>query len=278
LKSDSALCLDVARWLAGPDADSVEVLELPDEVERTEQAVELVVRSPDAEIALEHTLIESSPDQTQDGAHTVRLLEGLPQLAMQVLPAEGRYELGVYVGSARGFNTLGKQTLAREQLVTWIERVAPTLVDGSSRTAPHHMAFGKPPDTPFDVKLARWPYERMPEGQPNIARFTFSRFKPADLEGLRVVRVRKCLDDKLPKLLAHGPRRRTVLVLEDRDLALANSAVIHAAVRNAAIGIDKLPDTIVLVDTSAGVRVAYRIYDANAWTEQRSADRGLLPS
>jgi hypothetical protein len=62
-----------------------------------------------------------------------------------------------------------------------------------------------------------------------------ARFAPPDHEALRVERLTKAMNKKLPKLAAWKKEgARSVLVLEDRDIVLSNHALILDAARKGA--------------------------------------------
>jgi hypothetical protein len=72
---------------------------------------------------------------------------------------------------------------------------------------------------------------------------------PEDRDELRLDRVRRAVEEKMPKLLVEGSRgRRTVLVLEDGDWSLSNDLVVTSAARSAfeAMGASQ-PDALVLL-------------------------------
>jgi len=76
------------------------------------------------------------------------------------------------------------------------------------------------------------------------------RFAPPDLEHLRKVRLRKALNDKSPKLhAAKRPGTRTVLILENNDIALTNESVVSEVIKELSCEVPYMPDDIFLVGT-----------------------------
>ena len=77
------------------------------------------------------------------------------------------------------------------------------------------------------------------------------RFAPPDHETLRIGRMRAALAKKLPRLQGwKGTGARSVLLRENRDLALSNHIVILEAAEEALEGRYDRPDEIWLVDTT----------------------------
>lgn len=81
-------------------------------------------------------------------------------------------------------------------------------------------------------------------------RLLVGRFAPEPLESLRRTRLLKALNDKAPKL--HAEKRaetRTVLVLENGDIALTNEGLVSELIDELARQIAQMPDDIYLVGT-----------------------------
>jgi hypothetical protein len=81
-------------------------------------------------------------------------------------------------------------------------------------------------------------------------RLIAQRFAPPALEQLRKERLYKALDDKSPKL--HAAKRsgtRTVLVLENNDIALTNESVVSEMTKDLSCTVQYMPDDIFLVGT-----------------------------
>ena len=89
----------------------------------------------------------------------------------------------------------------------------------------------------------------MPE--PAKGRLLFTRFAPPNYEALRLNRIKTAMGRKLPKLGKwNADGARTVVVLENRDMALSNHGVIYDAVESALAGQADVPDEVWLVDTT----------------------------
>jgi hypothetical protein len=123
------------------------------------------------------------------------------------------------------------------------------------------------PGVPFLVELQRVSGLPMLAGQLKIA-----RFMPPDLEARRLERVRRALDDKLPKLSAWKARGAlTVLVLENDDIALSSVHHISAAVVAARPDPGLLPDRIYEVDTPGSTWIVWSLKRHPDWPLREGA-------
>jgi len=152
------------------------------------------------------------------------------------LGAPGHYQLIVLGGRLGGG---ARDTAALEALKAWIRETAPRLSEGGTASPPAER-----------VVLRRWP------GGPGGAAggtLTVVRARPADLEQLRAQQALRALQAKAPKLeAARAGHRTTVLALESAEVALANRALVQAAVDEAVGRYDgAVPDAIVLAETDS---------------------------
>jgi hypothetical protein len=256
--NDKWLCLAAASIVSDRRrGGQVTVVSVPDELERTAPAVDLIVADGQGEIALEHSRIESLDGQFADNAHIDQLLAPIVEALKGRIGIAGTFELAVAPRAVEGTK---EAAAAREQLVAWIRQAASSLVVGSPATAPAHRLVGEPPDTPFPLVLYRW---RGPDG----GRLRYVRARPDDLELLRLARARRLLEAKLPKLeVARDGRRLTVLVVESNDLSLANIKLVAAALGRAVGGIAlPLPDMVMLVETDVACGHGWIVKDGDAW-------------
>jgi hypothetical protein len=259
LEHDQYLCVLAARLLSHRRRGSdLTVLALPDQRDRSREAIELSAADDIGTLALEHTQLESFPEQIRAA---VRLRNLFPTFELSAnVPDDSRFCVVVAPEAVDGITNAAK---ARAGIITWIERTAPTLEIGSPRTAPRHTAAGAPPDVPLPVTLQRWPKNAQP-GEPGRVRVLWA--KPQDLEERRMQRARIALDRKLEKLsAARAPGTTTVLVLENTDMALANVGLIADALREVARTTDSiLPDDIVLIDTVT-TPMAWILFEGGTW-------------
>lgn len=217
----------------------VEKIEYPDEQERNEQAVDMLLKCSSGEMVLEHTRIESYPYQIDDWSQIRKLLKPLQTMLDAKLPAPGNYVLSVDVGATKG----AKRTeVIQKALIKWIKEKAPLLQLGSPDVAPDHYKREKPDGVPFEVTLYRWPG--------NDGKFLIIEDAPADLAEKKRERIREALEEKCPKLWrARGNKRVSILVLELDDISLGNHIWVGKALEQELAHRNDAPDEIYLIQT-----------------------------
>jgi hypothetical protein len=229
----------VERLAHEREGRAVQLRGCPDVPERSEQAVDAVFADRLGEYAVEHTRLVSYAGQHADGAMIDAWLGPLEQELVGRFRQSGRYQL-IVIGGRLADRARDRQR-ARQALVDWILNTAASLpLNGAARLD------AGPAGLRLHVVLRRW-------SGPDGGMLRIARPTPEDLERLRAEEVLRALGAKAPKLeAARNEQRRTVLVLESNDVALANTAVNRAAVERAVSLYDgPLPDTIVLVETDA---------------------------
>jgi hypothetical protein len=239
--NEEEVCQFVIKQLEKRTGQALSVIERPDQVERRAQAVEMVCASASGEtFAIEHTRIESFPQQIADGKSFEDLL-GPIELGFAG-HAPGRFSLTVRVGATTQVRQNERHTV-RMNLITWI--VAKIVEwDKSAVDVDEPVRVSEtPPGVPFEVSLARW--------HRSGNQLLISRFVPDDLEEQRAARVSVALRRKTAKLAAERARGRTsVLALESNDIALGSAAVIKAALDQALTACADPPDYIYLIETN----------------------------
>jgi len=202
-------------------------------------SVDRMIKCTGVEVVLEHTLIESYPQQIADNNMVAKLLGPLRAQLSGQLPTPGHYELCIDVGAVKG----AKNSQAiQSALIKWIKAKAPFLRVGSPNVAPAHYVREKPPGVPFAVTLYRFPRR---DGKIWIALNA-----PEYLREQRRQRIRKALNDKCPKLFdAKGDKRTSILVLESNDIFLGNCCEIARAVAEELKAHRDAPDEVYLVET-----------------------------
>ena len=97
-------------------------------------------------------------------------------------------------------------------------------------------------------------------------KFDVSRYIPDDLEMKLKSRLRKALHDKCPKL-NECVGARTVLVLEDTDIALTSSGSVGETLRSIVASDKYKIDEVFLVDTKTSTLVLWRIKCDSDWPQ-----------
>lgn len=179
----------------------------PDKIERRKKAVDLRVKGRHSEYVLEHTLIESFPEQILDNKQPKRLLDPIIKKLNGTLPGPGSYQLIVETCAVKGAKNGEKIRIA---LIDWIRNKTPGLKMG---VPPHHFIKATPQGVPFEVMLRCIPGTN--------GRFRIRYLTPENLKKKRCARIRRALDQKLPKLqAAKEDGAISVLVLESNDISL----------------------------------------------------------
>jgi len=237
------VCRSILNFVSSRAGQPLSDLTEPDKLERQKSAVDYSFRCGRQEYVLEHTLIESLPDQIQDDRHFIDLLGLLESELNGKLPSPGHYNLTVHFGAVKGAKN--KATI-QNLIKTWVLEKARQLEVGSPTTAPRHFITEKPDGVPFEITLYRW------GGLPGLeGRLLIQRFMPEDLEQKRRGRIRTALSAKCKKLAkAKEDSKRSILVLESHDIALANAVDIGKSltVELQRDGL-QIPDEIYLVET-----------------------------
>lgn len=214
---------------------------------------------------MEHTRIESYPGQTTEHAAITALFpRGGPELVGR--SDAGRYRLSVPLGSfasVRPNDRMRVSCVLTEWIATHLDQIPE--VDGASRQP---AIRGSHAEVPFKWAL----YRSIPS---NIGVVGFgshcvgiSHSCPPDLENLRKERLSTSITEKVPKLLdAAGGQRRSLLVLEERDVTLSNPASVTVALRAVSSGL-RLPDAIYLVNVRMGNPLACVVWENGEWADQ----------
>jgi hypothetical protein len=218
---------------------AIKEIDYPDEKNRNEQAVDMLVKHSSGEMVVEHTRIESFPGQIKDQSQVQKLLKPIVNELTHKLPCPGHYELVVDVGAVKG----AKDTKdIQKALVKWIKTKAPLLQVGSPEVAPKHYITEKPDGVPFEVTLYRW--------QGNDGKFWIIENAPNDLMEKLRQRIGKALKEKCPKLCkAKGSNRTSVLVFELDDISLGNYIAVGKVLSEELATRKDAPDEIYLVRT-----------------------------
>lgn len=256
----------IAFAVAEKDAESrragpIQPVDWPDVTERRRPAVELLGSDGFKLVAVEHTVIESYPEQTTESKALEALFPmGGPELPE--VPDAGHYRLLLRPGSAamvRWCDREGVATAVRDWVRQNLPRVPWPHVAGSPT-----FISGRVDRVPFDLDLERW-IDSVGFVGPLARVVRASYWRPLDLEERRVERLRRTLLRKVPKLLAAcGDEGRSVLVLEDRDMHMSAPAFVSRALKKASDGV-ALPDVTYLFTQTGGNPLVQRIQEGYTW-------------
>ncbi len=235
-RNEDQACHAAMAAIKTRDGDELTITDRPDKTERQLPAVEMLFESEKIRYAMEHTRIESFPQQIADGVAFSRLLGPLEEL--KNLP--GRFRLVVQVGAAKRIRFSEHQRM-QNLVADWIVPKAAFLADELEAKGQTSIS-AEIPGVPFPLTLVRT--------DQHGSKLFVARFMPAVLEELRVDRMREALERKCPKLATcQSEGRRTVLVLESNDIALGNHHDIGAAFAKTITERNDPPDQVFLVET-----------------------------
>jgi hypothetical protein len=234
-------CLDaVLKIIEGQRGSKRQVLERDAPATR---GIELLCDVGGQQYAMEHTLIEPFPDNKRDDVAFTKVLGNIELELKGVLRPDLIYSVWVDVYAFRDKKTRELERI-RQALVLWLQATIPTIVSPSEYEQSAIRA--RPPHSPVHVMLS---CRRTKNPGPN---FFSGRFSPPDLDELRKKRMLKALNDKSPKLHAakqKGKSTRTVLVLENQDIALTNESLVSETLESLSNEVRYMPDDIYLVGT-----------------------------
>ena len=264
----------IALIVAERDAElhgrgAVQPVEWPDVEIRQAKAVEFRGVDDVGEVVVEHTRIESYDSQIDDRMAASKIF---PKFGPEIPDRweAGYMRLSVAPGEMARVRYRDRKRVA-EIHTGWvagkIDDVPPPHRPGLSG-----VVWGEHPEVSF--RWALWQalsFDAAGLIGPNARVVQISFAKPANLEELRVARLRRALDEKVPKLLeAAGDSCRSILVIEDRDTVLSAPAYVSKALEVASEG-RQLPDVIYVLDTGRGDPHMLAVFDAGVWAHSADA-------
>lgn len=240
------------------------------EDEKKGPPVEYVFDLKQTRYAIEHTVIEAFDGQLHADIDFQKLIDPIIEALDTKLPKPGVFHVAFEIHPTKGKNA---KSLAKTQaaIIAWIRETAALL----------HSEHPKQPAKSQSIKGCRSNRSKTIDGVDIVltretgwfvsegtqGRLLPGRFAPPDREPLRRNRVATAIDNKSAKLHAwKSTGARSVLVLENRDLALSNHLLIGNAVEDALRGRQDAPDEVWLVDTTI----------ASEWTAWCIARDGMI--
>jgi len=240
-RHEDRVCDTVLYFIAKRKNLNIDTIYYPDKDKKNNApSVDRLIKCDGIEIVLEHTLIESYPEQIADRKRVAKLLSPLRTELAGQLPTTGHYQLSIDVGAVKGAKNTGA---IQKRLVAWIKSKAPLLqLPTPYKPFDKHYVSEKPHGVPFEVTLYRFPRR---DGE-----FWIGLNAPDDLQEKRRQRIRKALEEKCPKLYrARVDTRNSILLLECADIFLGNDLEIAEVVTEEVSLRNDAPDEIYLIDT-----------------------------
>lgn len=170
------------------------------------------------------------------------------------MPPPGRFLLVFTINPSQGMKPR-EISAAQQSIIAWVNAKATELHEecpeqpSKSRRPGGFRNERKATIAGIDLMLQRETHWAEPETV--HGRIFIQRFAPKNYETLRVERVKKAMAKKLPKLRVwKDSGARSVLVLENGDMALSNHVAILEAAEEALVGRTDEADELWLVDTT----------------------------
>ena len=201
---------------------------------------------------LEHTRIDSFEYAVKIGIKFSEFVNPIEKRLYGVLPGPAYHTLVLPQDLNLGGKSSKQIVAIQEALIDWISGEAPRIYDQAATSGlrqPRASTLGEFPD-PLPYRASLSCSLSGPSSDTEAGIFAVARIPDGDLEEQRFVRLRRALADKCPKLQHCKDRgARTVLVLEDDDIANSDSVVVREALNRAGEERTDLPDEIYLVET-----------------------------
>ena len=262
--NEGKVCDAVVKVLEQQTGTTREDIRRP-ELDGSGPPVELRLQLGAQGYVIEHTLIEAFERQTLAGVSFQNFIDPIEHELSDELPGPARYTMLFPIDLFPGGQSTKQRHRLQGNLAEWIRIKAPVLFNTIHESIRHKPTTAllqrdcrdqiteKPTGCSFEVTL-NCEIDSPPNGQkPGILRAARWAPNDKDLEAARSSRIQRALRAKSPKLHGYkGRGDRTVLVLENRDIALTNPFVVGQSLIDS---LDKLPsdlqlpDEIYLVDT-----------------------------
>ncbi len=168
--------------------------------------------------AIEHTSIDTHPNQRLNNSRFMKVIDGLEQELSCQLSFILRVRLDYDAITAEQYWTAKKEKLINQALRSWIIQDSSCLKDG------HHV-LNNIPGIPFPINVDK-------EATDSTGRLFFYRNEPNDTTLPN--RVKELLDKKANKLAKYQAcGKTTVLLIESYDAALMHESKLVTAIRDA---------------------------------------------
>jgi hypothetical protein len=250
---------EVLKYISKKINQPYRIISYPDEVNRNSPACDMLVSFGDKKFAIEHTSIDSIPNQRRDSNRFIKLLSPLENELDNKLPTPGHYQLVIDMDVIPALNRSNGSKIY-QSIKDWCIKIAPTLSMGGTHSDKKHFSRDRIPGVPFKITLYKWPRR---DGE-----FRIARFSPEQIEEKRKEVFKQALCSRGEKVINYKKEGYyTILVLESNDRALANFNDIGDALNNAIEELKnvELPDEIYLIETE--IEDDYEIYCLKCFVE-----------
>ena len=245
--------------------------------------VDLRFKLAGQEYAIEHSLIEAMPEQTHTAVEFARFIIPVTEVLSGTLPGPAVYNLYFPFNARLGVPPDQLENIRRD-FVAWVREKAQALDEKNPQKPTREknprgftdQYRGTPPGFSYEVTLRRESHWSMSGAHDGV--LLAARIAPDDVEAQHVEHLRTALDRKCPTLHeCKDEGARTVLVLEDNNIALSN----HVQIEDSLSGLFKerndLPDEIYFVESSINtwsvriIKIDDAFFPEQDWTDFESA-------
>ena len=243
---------EVLKYISKKINQPYRIISYPDEVNRNSPACDMLVSFGNKKFAIEHTSIDSIPNQRRDNNRFIKLLSPLIIELNGKFPTPGHYKLIINIDIIPALNKSNGSKIY-QSIKEWCKKIAPTLSMGGTYSGKKHFKRGKIPGVPFELTLYK---SLRRDGE-----FRIGRFSPEQIEEKRKEVLKQALCSRGEKVINYKKEGyHTILILESNDRALANFNDIGDALNNAVEELKnvELPDEIYLIETE--IEDDYEIY------------------
>jgi len=227
----------------------IEILAFPDEVDRTNKAVDIHAKYKNQNVWVEITQVESFSNQIAQSHKLKFLWDGLEKELKEILPSSPKLNLLINI-DADTYVKKSKQEQIKAQLKNWIIESAKLIVKKCQNGDKIPISIvGSKKDIPFKYSLHL--YRNVP---PSSNNFSVMFSTPSDMKEERVKRLTQALNNKLPKLSKSKTNLNdiTVLILYIDDIQLSENYTVLDSLKQCISTVDKklVPNEIFIVDAS----------------------------
>jgi len=226
-----------------------EVLALPDEIDRTNKAVDIHAKFKNQNVYVEITQLESFPNQIAQSHKLKFLWNDLENEVRVQLPENLKFDLIINIKPDLNIKRSEREKI-KKHLKNWVIKSAKLLIDKNIESNDISISIkGSNKDIPFEYSL----YLFRNNSSSNI-NFSVKFSVPSELENFRAKRIKKSLNNKLPKLSKSKTNLNdiTVLILYIDDIQLSENYTVLDSLKQCISTVDKklVPNEIFIVDAS----------------------------
>jgi hypothetical protein len=194
--------------------------------------------------AFEHTVVEAFEGQLRSNEQFGKFVEPIEAALDRRMPGGAYFALVFPIDPSNG---LKPKAIARKQteIIDWAKATAPELIKDAASASARQLRRTRPSRSMPNNDVTLEFCEDVIGGMGG--RLLAQRKAPKGHDHLRILRVQQAVVDKLPKLAKCKPAR-TVLILENRDMALSNHWLISDCLEKALETRSDTPDEVWLID------------------------------